>query len=95
MFQPLGMDDLLQIAELMLAKLARNLEGKGIHFVVTDPLKKVIAERGYDPTFGARNMRRVIQDKVENSIASALLSRSIKRGDQITVGDKHFEVIKL
>jgi ATP-dependent Clp protease ATP-binding subunit ClpC len=95
LFRPLTQEHLLQIAELMLHKVVRNLHEKGIDFVITSELKEVLAKLGYNPTFGARNMRRVLQDKVENALAVALLSKKIKRGDAITVDPATFEVKKV
>jgi len=91
-FSPLSKENLLDIAELMLQKLKKNLEKKDIDFVITQSLKEKIAELGYDPTFGAREMRRVIQDKVEDVLASALLSGKIKRGNKIEVDSENFEL---
>ena len=70
------------------------MKEKGIELEITEKLKAKIAELGYDPTFGARNMRRVLQDKVENALAVALLSDAIKRGDRIALDPETFEVIK-
>ena len=91
-FSPLSKENLLDIAELMLQKLKKSLKEKGIDFVITGPLKEKIVELGYDPTFGARQMRRVIQDKVENILASALLSGELKRGDRIEIDPEQFEL---
>ena len=57
----------------MLNKLQRNLKEKGIEFKITEPLKAKVAKLGYNPQFGARDMRRVIQDKIENALATAFL----------------------
>ena len=95
LFTPLKPEHLLQIAGLMLEKLQKNMKEKGIVLEITEDLKAKIAELGYDPTFGARNMRRVLQDKVENSLAIALLSRKIKRGDHIEVDPETFQVNKI
>ncbi len=84
-FSPLSKENLLGIAELLLQKLKKNLKAKEIEFVITTSLKEKIVELGYNPTFGAREMRRVIQDKIENVLASALLSGKIKRGDRAEV----------
>ncbi|MDP2864437.1 MAG: ATP-dependent Clp protease ATP-binding subunit, partial [bacterium] len=94
-FKPLTKENLLDIAELFLQKLKKNLEEKNIEFVITQPLKKKITELGYNPTFGAREMRRVIQDKVENILATALLSGQLKRGDKVEIvpKDNKFELI--
>jgi len=95
LFQPLSKPHLLDIAQLMLAKLQRNLAEKGIEFTITEPLKAKIAELGYNPQFGARDMRRVIQDKVENTLATALLRETIKRGDTIEINEESFEIRKI
>ena len=92
LFTPLTQEHLIQIAGLMLKKLQRNMTEKGIELEITEELKAKIAELGYDPTFGARNMRRVLQDKVENALAITLLSNTVKRGDRITIDSNTFEV---
>ena len=91
LFSSLSKDNLLEISELMLAKLKKNMENKGIDFKITMPLKEKIVELGYSPVFGAREMRRVIQENVENVLASALLSGGIRRGDAVEM-DKSFKI---
>jgi ATP-dependent Clp protease ATP-binding subunit ClpC len=83
LFTPLSKDNLLNIAQLMLSSLQKNLMDKGIEFMITDELKAKIVELGYNPMFGAREMRRVVQDKVEDELADALLSNRINRGDKV------------
>ncbi|MCH7552146.1 ATP-dependent Clp protease ATP-binding subunit, partial [Patescibacteria group bacterium] len=95
LFRPLTQENLVDIAGLMMKKLQRNLDAQGIEFVVTSSLKEKIARLGYDPIFGARNMRRVIQNKVENVLAKALLAREVKRGDRITIQAEDFLIIFL
>lgn len=92
-FKPLTKENLLDIAQLMLDSLKKNLREKEIEFTITEPLKEKIVELSYKPEFGAREMRRVIQDKVENVVAKALLSDEIKRGDTIEVDPEKFEII--
>jgi len=84
-FKSLTKDNLLKIAELLLSKSKKNLKKKDIDFVITPELKEKIVELGYNPTFGAREMRRVIQDKVENILAEALLKEDLKRGDKVKI----------
>jgi len=93
-FKPLSKENLLDVIELMLQKTKNNLKEKGINFEITHPLKEKIVELGYDPTFGARQMRRVLQDKVENILATALLSNFIQRGDSIEINPEDFQIIK-
>ena len=92
-FKPLTKENLLGIAQLMLKKLAENLRDKGIEFEITQELKEKIVELGYSPEFGARQMRRVIQDKVQNILANALLSDKLKRGNKVKVDPKDFSLI--
>jgi len=92
-FKPLSKDNLLDIAGLMLESLQKNLKEKEIDFIISDELKEKIVVLSYKPEFGAREMRRVIQDKVENVIAQALLADKIKRGDKIEVRADNFELL--
>ncbi|MBU3942488.1 ATP-dependent Clp protease ATP-binding subunit [Patescibacteria group bacterium] len=89
-FKPLSKENLLDISQLMLSSLKKNLAEKGINFIITEDLKEKISELGYNPVFGARQMRRVIQDKVENILASSLLSGEIKRGDKVSINSETF-----
>lgn len=77
----------------MLNKLKKNLTEKGIEFIITQELKDKIVELGYSPVFGAREMRRVIQNKVENVFASALLSEKLKRGTKVSIDSENFKLI--
>lgn len=90
-FKPLSEKNLLDIANLHLQKLKNNLAKKDIDFVITSDLKKKITELGYDPTFGARQMRRVIQDKIENALARSILSGDLKRGNRVEIDPENFE----
>ena len=92
-FHPLSKKNLLDITELMLQKLKNNLKKKGIELIITEALKEKIVELGYSPTFGAREMRRVIQTQVENVLAEALLSEELKRGDKIEIEPEEFKLL--
>ncbi len=91
-FNPLSKENSLDIAGLMLSKIQKGLEKKNIKFVVREELKERIVSLGYDAVFGARNLQRVIQDKVENPLAEALLKEGIKRGDRIEIEPRRFKV---
>ncbi|MBL7142542.1 MAG: ATP-dependent Clp protease ATP-binding subunit [Candidatus Pacebacteria bacterium] len=93
-FKPLSKENLLDIADLMLKKLQKNLKVKEIELVITGPLKERLIELGYNPTFGARELRRTIQDKVENVLASAILSGRIQRGSKIEINPEDFSLVK-
>ena len=92
-FKPLTKENLLDISQLMLDKLRKNLLDKGIEFEITEDLKEKIVELGYSPVFGAREMRRTIQDKVENIFANAILSNKLKKGNKVKVEPENFELI--
>jgi len=92
-FKPLTKGNLLDISQLMLGKIKNNLLNKGIEFEITEELKEKIVELGYSPIFGAREMRRTIQNKVENSLANSILSDKIKKGDKVKVDPENFEVV--
>ena len=91
-FRPLSKENLLDIAELLLQELKKSLAQKDIDFIITPALKEKISELAYDPTFGARQMRRVIQDKVENVLAQAILSGELKRGNRVEVEPREFKL---
>ncbi len=93
-FHPLTRENLMAIAQLTLASLQKNLKEKDIEFVISEALKVKIVELSYKPEFGAREMRRVVQDKVENSIAEALLSDKLVKGEKFEIHPETFEVVK-
>jgi ATP-dependent Clp protease ATP-binding subunit ClpC len=91
-FKSLTHGNLLDISELMLKKLQQNLLQKDIELVVTQELKEKLVELGYNPIFGAREMTRVIQEKVENVLANAILANKIKRGDKVKILPENFSL---
>ena len=69
----------------MLSRLSKNLkETKNIQLDLTDQLAQAVAKKGFDPTFGARPMRRLIADKIEDEIAKMIIEGSAKNGDKIS-----------
>ena len=82
-FHALTETEILQIVELMLDRVRQALADRDIKLQVTPAAERLLAERGYDPTYGARPLRREIQKTVENSIASALLRGEFTDGDTI------------
>jgi len=91
-FRPLTKENLLDIAELLLKEIKKQLLEKEIEFIITQPLKEKIVELSYDPTFGARSMQRVIQDKIGNVLAKAILSGELKRGYKVEIEPKEFKL---
>ncbi|MDD3047902.1 MAG: AAA family ATPase, partial [Candidatus Pacebacteria bacterium] len=87
LFQSLSKENLVKIAELRFKKLQKNLSRKQITLSVSNKAKMKIVELSYNPQFGAREMRRVIQDKIENELARSFLANEIKEGDTILIDD--------
>lgn len=84
-FQPLGRDELRLIVKLQLAHLAKQLEQKQIEVEFTEAAIDHIAEEGFDPAFGARPIKRVIQREIANALATEVLKGNINEGDQLRV----------
>lgn len=84
-FKPLTMDDVVQIAWLMIHGIRKRMEEKGITFQAEDAAVEELAKAGFDPVYGARPLRRVIQDRVENALADLLLRQSVSRKDTIVL----------
>lgn len=82
-FKPLAQEQIVEITKLMIKQVAKRLEAKGIGFDVTDAAVQELTQKGYDPKFGARPLRRVVQEEVDNAIANALLEGKVKRRDTI------------
>ncbi|WP_298943353.1 AAA family ATPase [uncultured Microbacterium sp.] len=85
MFQPLSHDDLAQIVELSVDALQRRLHERRLTLAVTPDARSWLAERGYDPMFGARPLRRLIQSEIQDRLAMALLSGGARDGHIIRV----------
>ncbi|UWF77415.1 MULTISPECIES: ATP-dependent Clp protease ATP-binding subunit [Microbacterium] len=85
MFSALSEDDLAQIVELAVDQLQRRLHDRRLTLAVTPDARSWLAERGYDPVFGARPLRRLIQTEVQNRLATALLSGRVHDGDVVRV----------
>ncbi len=85
MFSALSEDDLAQIVELSVDQLHDRLKDRRLTLAVTPDARSWLAERGYDPMFGARPLRRLIQSEVQNKLATALLSGGVRDGAPVRV----------
>ncbi|WP_084344745.1 ATP-dependent Clp protease ATP-binding subunit [Microbacterium resistens] len=85
MFLALSEDDLAQIVELAVDQLQKRLSDRRLTLAVTPDARSWLAERGYDPVFGARPLRRLIQTEIQNRLATALLSGGVRDGDVVRV----------
>ena len=85
-FHSLQKDELHQIVKLMVAQLRARVAEQGINLKVTPAAIDVVATEGYDPAYGARPLRRALQDLIEDPLSTALLSGNVKTGDNVVVG---------
>jgi ATP-dependent Clp protease ATP-binding subunit ClpC len=92
-FHALNREDIRQIVDLMLAMVAKQLSEKGIELEVTDAAKDFLGEKGYDEVFGARPLRRVIQDMVEDKLSDSLLRGQFREGDTAVVDLEGDEIV--
>ena len=84
-FHPLNKEYIIQIVDLMLNKVQEQLKEMNIEMEVTQEAKELLADKGYDPNFGARPLRRVIQDEVEDMLSEELLAGRMRSGSVIVV----------
>jgi ATP-dependent Clp protease ATP-binding subunit ClpB len=84
-FHRLGMEEIKRIVDIQLEKLKTILEAKKLKLEVTDAAKELLANEGFDPAFGARPLKRVIQNEVQNELAMKFLSGDIREGSSITI----------
>jgi ATP-dependent Clp protease ATP-binding subunit ClpB len=82
-FNRLGKEEIGKIVDIQLARLAERLAGRKISLKLSEAAKAWIAERGYDPLFGARPLKRTIQTELENPLAKAIIGGKLKEGDAV------------
>ena len=95
LFKPLSKNEIGQIVDLMLNTLKQRLNQKQIDLVVSDNTKKFIIDNGYDVTFGARPLKRFIQNNVETLVAKYLLSNDVPANSQIMIDVKDENLVIL
>jgi ATP-dependent Clp protease ATP-binding subunit ClpB len=84
-FQSLGQSDLGSIVELYIDRLQVRLSDRRLELAVTPAARTWLAERGYDPIYGARPLRRLMQHEIDDKLATALLAGTVRDGDLVTV----------
>jgi len=82
-FHSLTKADLVHIIEIQLQRLAKILAGQGLKLELSEAAVVFLAEKGYDPVYGARPLKRAIQEYLQNPLSLALLSGQFKRGDTV------------
>jgi ATP-dependent Clp protease ATP-binding subunit ClpA len=91
-FRALMRKQINKIFDLQIDELQKRLIPKGIHLVIRSPAKKLIIKKGFSEKFGARPLRRVIQDELEHRIADGILSGEYEKGSVLSVSTNNGEV---
>jgi len=84
-FNSLGLEEIKRIVDVQLQRLKSRLEGKHIAIELTDNARELLAREGYDPAYGARPLKRTIQQEVLDPLAMKMLDGEVKEGDTVTV----------
>jgi len=85
LFHPLEEEHLKKIARLQLEGLAWRLKDKGIMFQISEPIINFLVEKGTDPKFGARALKRALQDSVEKAVAEKIIDGNIRPGSELSL----------
>lgn len=92
-FHSLDETHIAQIVTLMADELRKRLKEQDVDFVLTDSAKAFLAKEGFDPSFGARPLRRAIQKHIEDRLSEELLRGNISKGDTLTIDEKDGELV--
>ena len=93
LFHPLTKENLDGIIDIMVASLRKRIEDRGLSLAITDAAKSLIIDRGFDPLYGARPLRRYLQSSVETLIARRILSGDLAAGATLTVDVENGELV--
>ena len=85
-FKSLGKSEIGKIIELQLVEVQKRLDAKKIKLDISETVKKMLAEKGFDPIFGARPLKRVIQNQILDELALEIIEGKIKDGDRVAIG---------
>ncbi|HLC30490.1 MAG TPA: AAA family ATPase, partial [Dehalococcoidia bacterium] len=92
-FHALSKEHIRQIVDLELTYISKQVEDKGMHLEVTEAAKDFLGAKGYDEAFGARPLRRLIQDTVEDKLSEAILEGTYTTGDTVVVDEQGGEIV--
>ena len=93
LFKPLSLEEITEIVDLLVTSLNKRLEDRKVSVVFTESAKKWIGEKGYDPTYGARPLKRFLQKQVETQLARALVSGEVEEGSEVAFSVKDEELM--
>jgi ATP-dependent Clp protease ATP-binding subunit ClpB len=92
-FHNLSQEQLGEIVDIQVERLARRLAEKNIDLIVSQSAKAFVAEKGYDPVYGARPLKRVIQKLIENELSLEILNGNIREGDRVSAERKGDRIV--
>ena len=93
MFKPLTRDDIGNILDLLVNDLNKRIADRDFKVVLTDAARQLVAERGYDPAFGARPLKRYLQKNVETLVAKLILSDKVIPGKEVVIDVENGELV--
>ena len=91
-FHPLSREEIKKIGELMLNETAKRMVQNNIKITFTEEVKDFLADKGYDKIYGARPLKRTIQEHIEDKLAEAILDDKVKEGDTVTISYEDGEI---
>ena len=92
-FRSLGKEELTQILELELAKVEKRLAQRDLHFALNDTARDLLLEKGHDPTYGARPMRRAVEKYLEDPMAEEIIRGNLREGETIVISAKDDQLV--
>jgi len=92
-FQSLSEAELRQIIELLLVELEKRIKENNFNLVISDRAKELIMKEGYDPTYGARPIKRAIQKLVEDTVSEEILKKTVESGDEIIIDTEEGKIV--
>jgi len=84
-FEPLSREQISEIVDMQVARVVARVGERGVRVSLTPAARELLGDMGYDPTYGARPLRRVIQKELTDRLALALLEGELREGDSVTV----------
>jgi ATP-dependent Clp protease ATP-binding subunit ClpB len=93
LFKPLTLEEITEIVDLLVSSLNKRLEDRKVSVEFTVSAKKWIGEKGYDPTYGARPLKRFLQKQVETQLARALVAGDVEERSKVTFSIKDDELV--
>lgn len=93
MFKPLTVEDIKRIIDIFLEDIRKRLKDKNIQLKITDSAKDIMAKEGYDPIYGARPLKRYIEDTIETEIAKQIITGNIYEGTTVGVDLKGESIV--